>query len=505
MGYVLGIAVGDASTAWATATAGHPPLAVDGATIPSVVALAADGRIVVGESAAGAASDPSRLIIGFADRLGEATPVMVGGTPYGIESLIGHLVAAVVAAAIELHGVEPDAVALAHVDGLDDYRSGLLTEAARLAGVPIAKIIRVSYTDARRALTSPAIDTGIDLELACGAAFAALGAAAVSETATAAFATAPATVAGSAFPGTPMPMPGAAYPNAAYPGTPLPAPSVAYPGMPLATPGSGYSGTPLTMSPNELPASTGLLNKARPRWVPLVVGAATVALVAASTAIAMRDDGEGASRPTPSTVNVVNSVITSAPTPVTTQPVTTQPVTTVDSTTSTALATTTVIPTTTTTTTLTQSSAECIDGHWTIRNDGYWASVAAAATALGANMEVVEVSGLSIIAIGADGTFTQTFVDFEETSRDAASGFAVSTVLHGVATARVDIGDGTLALSGVVGDGTINVIANGVAMPAQPLVIADVADPTATFTCSDDQLELQYDYLPMPFELDRSL
>ena len=73
---------------------------------------------------------------------------MVGRTPYGVESLIGHLVASVVSDAQTKLGSEPGAVVLVHDDGIDDYRAGLWREAGRLAGIPLSGLTLLSRTEA---------------------------------------------------------------------------------------------------------------------------------------------------------------------------------------------------------------------------------------------------------------------------------------------------------------------------------------------------------------------
>ena len=113
----LGVDLGTTWTAAAVATAGGVEplnLGTHGAAIPSVIAVEGD-RVVVGESA------ERHLLVSPADgarefkrRLGDETPYLLGGSPYGAEALMGKLLAQVVATATERGGTAPDEVVLTH-------------------------------------------------------------------------------------------------------------------------------------------------------------------------------------------------------------------------------------------------------------------------------------------------------------------------------------------------------------------------------------------------------
>ena len=152
MTYRLGIDVGSVDTVWAVDRRDRgPEPVVDGGVVPSVVAVVG-GELVAGAEVAGASpADVEHLTGDFVGRLGEAEPLMVGGTPYGIESLIGHLLSSIVSGVREQFGSDPGVVALVHDDGLEDYRTGLLTESARLAGIPVADVELVARSEAQAA------------------------------------------------------------------------------------------------------------------------------------------------------------------------------------------------------------------------------------------------------------------------------------------------------------------------------------------------------------------
>ena len=119
-----GVALGvDLGTTWTAASirggaggaANAEPLALGdhGAAMPSVVAVV-DGEVVAGVRAErAAAADPASAARDFKRRLGDTTPIVVAGTPYGAETLTGHLLGAVVGAARSA-GAEPGEVTLTH-------------------------------------------------------------------------------------------------------------------------------------------------------------------------------------------------------------------------------------------------------------------------------------------------------------------------------------------------------------------------------------------------------
>ena len=343
MGYVLGIDVGESQTAHATIEVDGPiSTAIHGGVTASAVALSSDGRAVAEAEASG--SDPSEIrsvAREFVGRLGDPTPIMIGGSPYGIESLIGLLMASIMRSVQQSRGAAPGLVALAHDDDLDVYRSGLLVEAARLAGLPLDTVVLVTHSEARAALSAAGSDVAVDVHaewaIAAGAALialdrlvapepdtphlpaaalgaaggvtgaggAALGATVLGDAAAAApTAAAP----GIGFTGTPLSAPGAG-----YTGTSLSTPGAGYTGTPVSTPGAGYTGTPLEGSPQtasvDAPASGSVRPTPRvrprlPRIPVMVAAAAAVVVVGAATAVALHDSGTPSAAPVASTTIV---------------------------------------------------------------------------------------------------------------------------------------------------------------------------------------------------------
>ena len=139
MGYALGIDLGTTFSAAATARDGRLEIFQLGeraAAIPSVVVLRADGEVLTGEAAERRSlSEPNRTAREFKRRLGDPTPIILGGTPYGAESLIGHLLRAIVTKVSEQMGGPPDAIALSHPASYGPYKLDLLSQAVRQADI----------------------------------------------------------------------------------------------------------------------------------------------------------------------------------------------------------------------------------------------------------------------------------------------------------------------------------------------------------------------------------
>ena len=142
MGYQLGIDLGTTYTAAAVARGGRVEVAAlgtAGPVIPSVVLLRADGEVLVGEVAVRRGlEEPTRVAREFKRRLGDPTPLVLGGTPYGAEALTGHLLRSVVRMVAEREGSAPDRVVLTHPANYGPYKLDMMREVARLAGLDLA-------------------------------------------------------------------------------------------------------------------------------------------------------------------------------------------------------------------------------------------------------------------------------------------------------------------------------------------------------------------------------
>ncbi|HEU5266822.1 MAG TPA: Hsp70 family protein, partial [Jatrophihabitans sp.] len=142
MGYQLGVDLGTTFTAAAVRRGDAVSMLGLGnraMQIPSVLYLAPDGSILVGEAAeARAVAEPDRVAREFKRRIGDPVPVIVGGTPLSAELLTGRLLAWVVAVATEREGAAPDAVTVSHPANWTSYKLDLLQQACAIANVPAA-------------------------------------------------------------------------------------------------------------------------------------------------------------------------------------------------------------------------------------------------------------------------------------------------------------------------------------------------------------------------------
>lgn len=141
MGYQLGVDLGTTYTAAAVGRGGRVEACTLGSmspVVPSVVLLRADGEVLVGEPAVRrGTAEPTRVAREFKRRLGDPTPLVLGGTPYGAESLMGHLLKAVVKTVTDREGSAPDRVVLTHPANYGPYKQDMMREVARLAGLDL--------------------------------------------------------------------------------------------------------------------------------------------------------------------------------------------------------------------------------------------------------------------------------------------------------------------------------------------------------------------------------
>lgn len=140
MGYSVGIDIGTTYASAAVSRDGRSEvlsLGTDRPTIPTVVLLRSDGTVLVGEAAERRAlTEPTRVAREFKRRMGDPTPFIVGGTPYGVEALTAHVIKWVLALATEREGAPPDHVLLTHPAAWGTYKLDLLDQAARMADSP---------------------------------------------------------------------------------------------------------------------------------------------------------------------------------------------------------------------------------------------------------------------------------------------------------------------------------------------------------------------------------
>jgi hypothetical protein len=139
MPYSLGIDLGTTYSAAAIARGDRLEIFQLGeraATIPSIVLLRADGEVLTGEAAERRAlAEPTRTGREFKRRLGDPTPIILGGTPYGAEALLAHLLRSIVARVTQQSGEPPAAIAVCHPASYGAYKLDLLQQAVRQADI----------------------------------------------------------------------------------------------------------------------------------------------------------------------------------------------------------------------------------------------------------------------------------------------------------------------------------------------------------------------------------
>lgn len=145
MGYSLGVDLGTTFTAAALSRSAAPEIVMLGgraSVVPSVLWLAEDGQVLVGESAERhVITDPSRVAREFKRRMGDPTPLLIGGAPYSAEALMGRLLRWVVENVTRSEGSAPERVAVSFPANWGPYKQELLDQTIRLADLPPAVTI----------------------------------------------------------------------------------------------------------------------------------------------------------------------------------------------------------------------------------------------------------------------------------------------------------------------------------------------------------------------------
>ncbi len=160
--YDLGIDLGTTYTAAATARGARVEIVGLGnraASIPSVILLRDDETILTGESAnRRAATEPGRVAREFKRRIGDPTPLLLGGSPYSAEALTAKLLRWVVDRVAELEGGPAGRLAVTHPANWGPYKQDLLAQAIRMADLPGA----VTLTEPQAAAISYAANERVE-------------------------------------------------------------------------------------------------------------------------------------------------------------------------------------------------------------------------------------------------------------------------------------------------------------------------------------------------------
>ena len=146
MGYQLGIDLGTTYTAAAVCRSSgrgwvEPEVISLGsrsATVASVLFLAADGSVLVGDAAERRAlTDPDRVVREFKRRVGDSTPIVVAGRNWAPEELSARLVRWVVDRVAEREGGPADRIAVTHPASWGSHKTGLLARALASQGLTV--------------------------------------------------------------------------------------------------------------------------------------------------------------------------------------------------------------------------------------------------------------------------------------------------------------------------------------------------------------------------------
>jgi len=167
MRYVLGIDIGSTRIKAAVCRRagefwGEPQVALR--PIESVVHVAADGTVLVGPEARRLIPhEPQRIARGFARRVGDDVPLVLGDELYLAQSLTAVTVGWIVDQIAQVEGGEPGRVAISHPPGWGPYRRRLLYEALRDAGLPDALLLPSPVAAAESQLVRERVEPGTTL------------------------------------------------------------------------------------------------------------------------------------------------------------------------------------------------------------------------------------------------------------------------------------------------------------------------------------------------------
>jgi len=145
MTYALGADLGTTYTAAAVARHGRAEVAALGyraTSVPTVVLLTSDGRFLVGDAAERRAGhEPDRVARQFKRRVGDPTPLLLGGTPIAVDRCLAEVLRWVVGTIGEAEGGPPGAVTVTHPANWGDFKRDVLREALRMVEIPQARLM----------------------------------------------------------------------------------------------------------------------------------------------------------------------------------------------------------------------------------------------------------------------------------------------------------------------------------------------------------------------------
>jgi molecular chaperone DnaK len=139
VGYSLGVDLGTTFVAAAISSETRIEMFTLGdrsVVTPATVYVREDGTLITGEAAnLRAVSKPDRVSREFKRRLGNPTPVVLGGQPHAVTALLGALLRDVVAKVEKTEGAAPERVVLTHPANWGPFRRALFEEVPQHAGL----------------------------------------------------------------------------------------------------------------------------------------------------------------------------------------------------------------------------------------------------------------------------------------------------------------------------------------------------------------------------------
>ncbi len=155
--WILAIDFGTSYSVAACRRDGQAPevIEIDGdRRIPSVVMVTDDFRVVVGRAADEmSAALTSRVLRSAKSRLGDPAPIILGGKPFQVASLVAEMLAKMFDEAVRHQGCAPSSTRLTYPASWNGQRQQQLLRAAELAGLPAPTLVlepvaaAVSYAD----------------------------------------------------------------------------------------------------------------------------------------------------------------------------------------------------------------------------------------------------------------------------------------------------------------------------------------------------------------------
>src|SRR4051794_36966014 len=139
VGYDLGVDLGTTFVAAAISRDGRAEMCTLGnqtVVSPAVAYLTEQSTLIFGEAAERRAlSQPDRVERAFKRRLGDPTPVVLGGVPYQVTALMAAQLRDILAMVTAVEGEPPGRVALTYPANWGPYRRELFEEIPHLAGL----------------------------------------------------------------------------------------------------------------------------------------------------------------------------------------------------------------------------------------------------------------------------------------------------------------------------------------------------------------------------------